>query len=130
MDSWNYACWKHDGPVALGPAVGTCTTLLRDQAAVAAAVVGTPAVVGSDGVAIPVAFLNSEIRDYVSTQGHNITNVTLKWLREYLGESNVPGLPSCAAIELTNINTAKNVGPWIPKIVKVKKQGDEGMDWS
>ena len=45
-----------DGPVALGPAAGTFTTLLRDQAAVAAAVVGTPAVVGRDGVAIPVAF--------------------------------------------------------------------------
>ena len=79
VDTWNKVCWLHDGPVALAPAAGTFTTLLRDQAAVAAAVVGTPAVLGSDGVAIPVAFLNSDIRGYVCTQGHRTTNVTMKW---------------------------------------------------
>ena len=62
MGIWQSLCWYHRGPVALGTAAGTFSTLLRDQAAVDAAVVGTPAVVGSDGVEIPVAFLNSEIR--------------------------------------------------------------------
>ena len=78
VDTWNKRCSLHAGPVALGPAAGTFTTLLRDQAAVDAAVVGTPAVVGSGGVGIPVALLNSEIRDYVATQGHEMTDVTLK----------------------------------------------------
>ena len=102
VDTWNKRCSLHVGPVALGSAAGTFTTLLRDQTAVDTAVVGTPAVVGKDGVAIPVAFLNSEIRDYVSPQGHETTDVTLKWFREYLGEPNVPWLPSCQAIEMTH----------------------------
>ena len=129
MGTWNPLCWFQNGPVALGPAAGTFTTLLRDQAAVAAAVVGTPAVLGSDGVAIPVAFLNSDIRGYVCTQGHRTTNVTMKWIREYLGEASVPGEPSCEAIEITHTFTAQHGGPCIPLCVKVKKQGDEGMDW-
>ena len=88
MGIWQSLCWYHRGPVALGTAAGTFCTLLRDQAAVVAAVVGTPAVVGRDGVAIPMAFLNSDIRGYVSPQGHRTTNVAMEWIREYLGESN------------------------------------------
>ena len=130
LNLWQERCWQRLGPVALGTSAGTFKTLLGEQTAVDTAVVGTPAVVEHDGVVIPVAFLNSEIRAHVTTQGHQTTNITMKWLREYVGEMHVPGLPSCAAIELTNINTAQIAGPWIPRIVKVKGQGVQGMDWT
>ena len=92
LNLWQERCWQRLGPVALGTSAGTFKTLLEDQTAVDTAVVGTPAVVGNDGVAIPVAFLNSDVRGYASLQGHETTNVAMKCLREYLGEPNVPWL--------------------------------------
>ena len=62
------------GPTALAPHAGQFTTLLVDAAAVDAAVVGQPAVVGPDGIRIPVAILNSELQGYQTLQGHRITN--------------------------------------------------------
>ena len=71
METWNpVRYYVRKGPVALGPSAGTFQTLLPDPPAVAAAVVGTPAVVGTNGEQIPVAFLNSEIRTYQTLQGH------------------------------------------------------------
>ena len=56
--TWKHMCFMHVGPAALGPSAGKFNTLLLGPAAVAAAVVGHPAVVGPEGEQIPVALLN------------------------------------------------------------------------
>ena len=57
------------GPIGLGPAAGLFQSLLVNEAAEEAAVVGQPAVAGPDGACIPVAITNSELKDYQSRQG-------------------------------------------------------------
>ena len=54
--------WPVKGPEALGPAAGTFRSVLEDNAAVAAANVGTIAVVGPDGEEIPIAMTNAEVQ--------------------------------------------------------------------
>ena len=50
------------GPQSLGPAAGTFTTLLESDPAIAEAQLGQPAVVGQDGVVIPVVITNKQIK--------------------------------------------------------------------
>ena len=94
-----------------------------------AARVGQPAVVGPDGVDIPVKFLSQDLRTYQTPQPHKITNATHKWAREYLGKEDEPGKPSCDAIEITHTYSAQNGGPCIPTITKVRTAGEGSMDW-
>ena len=96
-------CYYHPvpGPEALGPAVGTFRTVLTSYAAVAAAAVGAIAVMGPEGEQIGVMITNSQIRNYVTTQGHQWTYEALEYLRDYVGEKGGLGKPSMRAIELT-----------------------------
>ena len=73
-------CYSHpvEGPEALGPAAGKFRTVLEDHAAVAAAAVGTIAVMGPKGGQIGVMITNSQIRNYVKEQGRKWTNEALK----------------------------------------------------
>ena len=95
----------------------------------AAAVVGQPAVVGPDGEQIPVAFLNSEMRNYVTTQGHNKTNETQKFIREHIAEKGQPGTPAVDAIEMTHTLSEQHGGPCIPQMTKDRHNGEESMCW-
>ena len=124
-------CYSHpvDGPEALGPAAGTFRTVLEDDAAVAAAAVGTIAVMGPEGEQIGVMITNSQIRNYVTTQGHQWTNEALEYLRDYVGEKEVLGKPSMRAIELTTAHLGG--GLTIPTMTKPLNTGsDEGMDYT
>ena len=91
------------GPEALGPAATSFASLLQDDAAVAAAVVGEIAVTGPQGEQIPIAITNAEVKNYdTQGQGHRLTNEAMKFLRDHVGEEDVPGQPSVRAIELTH----------------------------
>ena len=68
--TWKPACRECAGPTSLGRNAGKFKTLLTDLNAVATARVGQPAVVGPDGVEIPVKFLNQDLRTYVTPQPH------------------------------------------------------------
>ena len=94
-------CRPVAGPEALGPAAGTFHTALLDDAAVAAATVGQPAVVGPNGENIAVAITRDQLRTYVPPHGHKVTNETIKYLRDFVGEKDVRGQPGMRAIEVT-----------------------------
>ena len=93
--------WQVAGPEALGPAAGTFHTALLDDAAVAAATVGAIAVVGPKGENIPVVITKDQLRAYVPSQGHKVTNEAMKYLRDFVGEKDVPGKPRIRAVEVT-----------------------------
>jgi len=118
--------WPVAGPEALGTAAGTFTSVLLDDAAVAAATVGTIAVVGPNGENIPVAITRDQLRTYVPPHGHKVTNETIKYLRDHVGEKDVRGQPGMRAIEVTT--ALKGGGLGIPPMTKPKGTGtDEGM---
>ena len=94
-------CRPVAGPEALGAAAGTFTSVLLDDAAVAAATVGQPAVVGPNGESIAVAITRDQLRTYVPPHGHKVTNETIKYLRDFVGEKDVRGQPGMRAIEVT-----------------------------
>ena len=123
--TWMPLCRECVGPASLGRNAGKFKTLLTDANAVATARIGLPAVVGPDGVEIPVKFLNLDLRCYVTQQSHNITNEMHKWAREYLGEEDEPGTPSCDAIEITNL-----IVPHIPQMTKEKKKKKGRKTWT
>ena len=90
------------GPAALGSVVGTFDSVLAGHAAVAAAAVGDVGVTGPDGEEIPIAMTNADVNNYVPGQGLGSTHEALIFMRDYCGESGIPGTPSCRAIELTH----------------------------
>ena len=116
------------GPVALGPAADSFESLFSGAAEESAAVVGQLAVVGSEGAEIPVAILNSEIKNYQTKQGYKRTNEALKYLREYVGEAEQIGVPSVKAIEMTH-TSIHGGGVSIPIMTKDRDGLDESMDW-
>ena len=117
-----------DGPEALGPAAGTFRTVLEDDAAVAAATVGTIAVVGPEGEQISVMITNSEIRNYVTQQLHQTSNETLIYLRDHVGEKEVRGEPSRRAIELTTAHLGG--GLTIPTMTTGFHKNPEAIDYT
>ena len=102
------------GPVGLGPFVGLFESLLGDEAAEEAAVVGQPAVVGPDGASIPVAITvtNAELKNYQIQQWYKMRHEAMKFLREFVGEANIPGVPSVEAIEMTHPHTHTHTPRW------------------
>ena len=121
--------WPVKGPEALGPAAGTFRSVLEDDAAVAAANVGTIAVVGPDGEEIPIAMTNAEVMAYAPTQGHKASNEALKYLRDHVGEKDVRGVPGIRSVELTTSHTCG--GLTIPTMTKpLNTHSDEGMDYT
>ena len=124
-------CYSHpvEGPEALGDAAGTFRTVLEDHAAVAAAAVGAIAVIGPEGEQIGVMITNSQIRNYVTTQGHQWTNKALEYLRDYVGEKGGLGKPSMRAIELTTAHLGGGLS--IPTMtIPLKTGGYEDMDYT
>ena len=121
--------WPVEGPEALGPAAGTFHTVLGDDAAVAAATVGAIAVVGPNGENIPVAITRDQLRAYVPSQGHKVTNEAMKYLRDHVGEKDVRGQPGIRAVEVTTAHQGGGLS--IPTMTKPMKTGsDEGMDYT
>ena len=123
-------CYSHpvEGPEALGDAAGTFRTVLTSYAAVAAAAVGTIAVMGPEGEQIKVMIMNSEIRNYVTEQLHQWSNEALIYLRDHVGEKEVRGEPSRRAIELTTAHLGG--GLTIPTMTKRFHRSDEGIDYT
>ena len=119
--------WPVEGPEALGPAAGKFRSVLTDNVAVAAAVVGTIAVVGPDGEKIPITMTNAEVKAYATPQGHKTSNEALKYLRDHVGEKTVPGVPTLRAVEVTTSD--RGGGLTIPTMTKpLNTHSDEGMD--
>ena len=120
--------WPVEGPEALGPAAGGFRSLLVNDAAVAAAVAGTFAVVGPAGENIPIMMTNDEVKAYVRTQGHKATNEAMKYLRDHVGEKDVRGLPGIRALEVTTAHLGGGLS--IPVMTKpMNTHSDEGMDY-
>ena len=112
----------------MGPVAGTFHTALGDDAAIAVATVGAIAVVGPNGENIAVAITRDQLRTYVPPHGHKVTNETIKYLRDFVGEKDVRGQPGMRAIEVTT--ALRGGGLSIPPMTKPMKTGcDEGMDY-
>jgi hypothetical protein len=120
--------WPVVGPEALGPAAGKFRSVLTDEAAVAAAVTGNIAVLGPSGEEIPIWMTNAEVKAYTTKQGHATTNEAMKYVRDHVGEKNVPGVPTLRAVEVTHAHLGGGLS--IPTMTKPLKTGsDEGMDY-
>ena len=83
--------WPVEGPEALGPAAGGFRSLLVSDAAVAAAVAGSIALVGPAGENVKIMMTNAEVKAYGTNQGHKTTNEAMKYIRDHVGEKEDPG---------------------------------------
>jgi hypothetical protein len=121
--------WPVEGPEALGPAAGGFRSLLVSDAAVAAAVAGSIALVGPAGENVKIMMTNAEVKAYGTNQGHKTTNEAMKYIRDHVGEKEDPGWPGIRALEVTTAHLGG--GLTIPVMTKPKNTGsDEGMDYS